>query len=32
MKINVIKKSNGGVKVDSICPWLVDVMEDKARS
>ncbi len=31
MKIKVVKKSSG-VKVDSICPWVIDVPPEKSRS
>lgn len=31
MKIQVIKKGNGGVKTNSICPWVVDVPPESKK-
>ena len=27
MKIKIVKKSTGSQKTDSICPWVVEVMD-----
>ncbi len=32
MKINVIKKSSTGAKVEDVCPWFIDMPAEKSRS
>ena len=31
MKITVIKKSNGKVQTLSVCPWIVDALEQAKK-